>query len=399
MTIGTNKRNDYIGNDSKSTYDYTYKIFAESDLLVTVREPVTEIETELTLGVGYASVTNVGDKDGGSLTLQPGFSWIDTVTGYLITGWSLTIRRRVVIEQATDIKNQGRFQQQIHENAFDYLTMIDQQQEDNIERALKLPETLSSGVDPTVPVPTPLASLAWNAAGTALENKILLDTYTVTPYIETLLDDATAAAARATLGLDTSDNVQFTDGTFTGDLVVNGATLLTGKIRFTSIINPAQITGNQNNYTPTGIGSAYEVRVDSNGAYNITGINAAQSEGRELVITNDGTNILTLTHQDALSTAANRFDLPSDNDVEIPGGASVRLRYDGGVSRWRLVGGAGLGGGATGGSGDKVFYLNDQTVDSDYTIAADQNAMSAGKVTISNGVKVTVANGARWVIL
>ena len=60
---------------------------------------------------------------------------------------------------------------------------------------------------------------------------------------------------------------------------------------------------------------------------------------------------------------------------------------------------AGGGGGATGGGTDEVFYENGQTVNYDYTIASTKNAMSAGPVTISGGVTVTVESGARWVIV
>ena len=57
------------------------------------------------------------------------------------------------------------------------------------------------------------------------------------------------------------------------------------------------------------------------------------------------------------------------------------------------------GAGATGGGDDEVFYENGQTVNYDYTIISTKNAMSAGPVTISGGVTVTIESGARWVII
>ena len=57
------------------------------------------------------------------------------------------------------------------------------------------------------------------------------------------------------------------------------------------------------------------------------------------------------------------------------------------------------GGGATGGGTDKVFYNNDQSVDSDYTIPNGNNSMSAGPITIANGVTVTIGDGETWIIL
>lgn len=60
---------------------------------------------------------------------------------------------------------------------------------------------------------------------------------------------------------------------------------------------------------------------------------------------------------------------------------------------------AGVGGGATGGGSDEVFYENGQTVTSNYTITNNKNAMSAGPITINNGVTVTVGAGETWTVV
>lgn len=49
-----------------------------------------------------------------------------------------------------------------------------------------------------------------------------------------------------------------------------------------------------------------------------------------------------------------------------------------------------LGGGASGGGGNSVFYENDQTVTIEYSITAGKNAMSTGPITIAGGF---VGNG------
>jgi len=56
-------------------------------------------------------------------------------------------------------------------------------------------------------------------------------------------------------------------------------------------------------------------------------------------------------------------------------------------------------GGAKGGGSDAVFYENDQTVTTSYTIGTNKSAMSTGPISISSGVSVTVPSGSRWVIL
>ena len=45
------------------------------------------------------------------------------------------------------------------------------------------------------------------------------------------------------------------------------------------------------------------------------------------------------------------------------------------------------------------IVVNAQTVTADYTLAATNNAMSAGPVTVDSGVTVTISSGARWVVL
>ena len=58
-----------------------------------------------------------------------------------------------------------------------------------------------------------------------------------------------------------------------------------------------------------------------------------------------------------------------------------------------------IGGGATGGGTDDVFYENAQTVTANYTITSNKNAMSAGPITIDSGVTVTVPSGSVWTVV
>ena len=55
--------------------------------------------------------------------------------------------------------------------------------------------------------------------------------------------------------------------------------------------------------------------------------------------------------------------------------------------------------GAAGGGTDQVFWENDQTVNTNYTITDGQNAMSAGPITIASGVTVTVGAGEVWTVV
>ncbi len=63
------------------------------------------------------------------------------------------------------------------------------------------------------------------------------------------------------------------------------------------------------------------------------------------------------------------------------------------------IDGASIGGGATGGGSDEVFYENGQNVTANYTITNGKNAMSAGPITVDNGVTVTVGAGETWTVV
>ena len=53
----------------------------------------------------------------------------------------------------------------------------------------------------------------------------------------------------------------------------------------------------------------------------------------------------------------------------------------------------------TGGGTDGVFYLNDNTVNTSYTIPLNKNALSAGPITIAVGATVTINAGSNWLVV
>jgi len=80
------------------------------------------------------------------------------------------------------------------------------------------------------------------------------------------------------------------------------------------------------------------------------------------------------------------------------GSANYVLKSDGTDVSWGEV-----AAGATGASTDKIFWENGTTVTTNYTIGttfgAACNALSAGPITINNGVTVTVDAGDTWTIV
>tara|TARA_R100000734_G_scaffold1110_1_gene1165 strand:+ start:1939 stop:2730 length:792 start_codon:yes stop_codon:yes gene_type:complete len=57
------------------------------------------------------------------------------------------------------------------------------------------------------------------------------------------------------------------------------------------------------------------------------------------------------------------------------------------------------GAGAQGGGSDNIFWENDQTVTTNYTITNGKNAGSFSPITIQNGVTVTVGSGETWTVV
>ena len=71
------------------------------------------------------------------------------------------------------------------------------------------------------------------------------------------------------------------------------------------------------------------------------------------------------------------------------------------VSGYALVsnGSGTLSWGVTGGANQGVFWENNQTVSSNYTITNGKNAGSFGPITINSGVTVTVGAGETWTVV
>lgn len=190
MTVpSTPSRNDYIGTGLLDAYDFSFRITSEADLLVT-KQDTLGVSTTLTYPTDY-TVTGVGDFPGGTITLT---------AGNLPTGYLLTIRDDPALVQTSDIRNQGDFFPEIHEDAFDYVTRIVKSQQDTLDRAVKLSET-TTGVSAELPAPEAGYSIVWNATADGLVNAIPAGAPT-SAFMATALDDETAQAARNTLGID-----------------------------------------------------------------------------------------------------------------------------------------------------------------------------------------------------
>lgn len=103
-----------------------------------------------------------------------------------------------------------------------------------------------------------------------------------------------------------------------------------------AVLTPAAIGADTNNYAPAGADKAAMLRLSTSGSFKVTGFASGLVDGRFVKIHNVGANALTLTHEDAGSTAANRFKIPGGN-LALAADAAATFQYDATTARWRCV--------------------------------------------------------------
>lgn len=148
---------------------------------------------------------------------------------------------------------------------------------------------------------------------------------------------ATAAAGDLLYAVDVSDTSGDPAGTTKSlSLSVLKSFLLGNLVALAGDITPAQLTADQNDWTPTGLADAVVIRVDADQRRTITGITGGE-DGRLLILINVGAaadSEIILAGESTSSTAANRF--AGGGEYLAPGDA-ILMMYDGTASRWRRI--------------------------------------------------------------
>jgi hypothetical protein len=119
-------------------------------------------------------------------------------------------------------------------------------------------------------------------------------------------------------------------------------------------------------------------------------------------LTNKTLSTGTSINAEVLNTSTSAMQMPSGTEAQRPTGAAGKFRFNSELAKFEGHNGTAwgsVGGGATGGGSDEVFVQNGQTVTTNYTIPAGKNAMSAGPITVNDGVVVTISSGSRWVVV
>ncbi|HCQ1643802.1 TPA: phage tail protein [Escherichia coli] len=133
MTVSTEvDHNEYTGNGVTTSFPYTFRVFKESDLVVQVVD-LDENIAVLALDTDY-TVTGAGGYNGGNVILSKA----------LANGYQISISRDLPVTQETDLRNQGKFFAEVHEDAFDKLTMLIQQVRSWFSLALRKPSFVAN---------------------------------------------------------------------------------------------------------------------------------------------------------------------------------------------------------------------------------------------------------------
>jgi hypothetical protein len=132
MTISTTSiKNSYSGNGSTSAFNYTFKISDEDEIQVIIRAS-TGAETVKTKTTHY-TVAGVGGSSGGSITFQSGH--IPTATETVV------LRRSTPQTQGLDLIENDPMPAENIETAYDKLTAIGQELQEQVDRSIKISRT------------------------------------------------------------------------------------------------------------------------------------------------------------------------------------------------------------------------------------------------------------------
>lgn len=136
MTVSTEVNHEqYTGNGTTSVFPFRFRILKDSHLAVTVSD-LNGVLSTLTIGKDY-TITGTGLVTGGNVILA----------NPLPDGWQISLDRDLPAVQETDLRNQGKFFAETHEDAFDYLTMLVQRLGSLFGLALRKPSWIAKYYD------------------------------------------------------------------------------------------------------------------------------------------------------------------------------------------------------------------------------------------------------------
>lgn len=191
MTISNSIRTagPYPGNGVTTVFPFSFKVFAEADVVALLSGALAE--TQLVLNSGYTVALNADQN------LSPGGSV--TVLGTPVSSaQTLTLTSDVDELQGTALTNQGGFYPKVIEDAFDRATILIQQLRASANRSLRFPLS-DTGLNAELPVRGSRANnlLGFDAAGNPVAVAIAAQSATA---LQSLLATSGGAALVGSVG-------------------------------------------------------------------------------------------------------------------------------------------------------------------------------------------------------
>ena len=165
----TTKKVTALGNDAATVFSFSPVVIPDADSLEVTETTAAGVETVIVRGTGATNYSV-------AVTTYPGTGSITYPASGgtpLATGESLTIKRLVPVTQTVDLNNQGGYFADVQEGALDKATMVDLQQQEEIDRSLKGPVSFTGTFGA---LDTPVASyyVRRNAANDGYEHSALV---------------------------------------------------------------------------------------------------------------------------------------------------------------------------------------------------------------------------------
>ena len=157
----TANRSSTAGDGSATAFTFPYLFFAADDLKVILVVDSTGVETTKTLTTHY-TVTGAGVAAGGTVTMGSAPA----------SGETLVIIREEQFTQGLDLVENDPFPSDLVEQQLDTLTMLAQQVNTEVGRAVRLSDGDTTGADTTLATPVANAYLLWDSTGLSLTSSI-----------------------------------------------------------------------------------------------------------------------------------------------------------------------------------------------------------------------------------
>lgn len=207
MTISTNDtRNEYTATAGQTVFNYTFKIFADTDLLVYQTLSGNDPDDTTDLITAY-TVAGAGNDAGGSITLTTGAS----------VGDKITIVSNIPESRTTDYQNNGDFLADTVNDDMDRSLAIFKQGLSTINRMPQFQNSLQSA-SYTWDEPVNSGFLRWKSDGSGLENVVLNTSEDATNAAAVSFDNTTSGltATDVQAAIDEVDGTQDNLNTLSG---------------------------------------------------------------------------------------------------------------------------------------------------------------------------------------